>query len=167
MRRAFETKAVVFAFKSRHLSFGMPAPLKEFLQRWIIITVAVLVTSHIVPGIHYDNWQGLLIATLILGLLNAFLKPLLLFLSLPLVIVTFGLFTVVINAVLLYLVGRLKYFHVDSFWAAFWGALIISIVSLVLNSLTRTGNSRIEFRRGRPGPPSNKSDDGGGPVIDV
>jgi putative membrane protein len=145
----------------------MPAQLKEFLQRWIIIMVAVLVATHIVRGIHYDNWQGLLIATLVLGLLNAFLKPVLLFLSLPLVIVTFGLFTIVINALLLYMVGRLKDFHVDSFKAAFWGALIISIVSLVLNSLTGSGSSRIEFRRGKPGPRSNKTDDGGGPVIDV
>lgn len=145
----------------------MPVQLKEFLQRWIIIMVAVLVATHIVPGIHYDTWQGLLIATLILGLLNAFLKPVLLFLSLPLLIVTFGLFTVVINAALLYLVGRLKDFHVDSFGAAFWGALIISVVSLVLNSLTGTGHSRIEFRRGKPKPRSNKTDDGGGPVIDV
>jgi putative membrane protein len=145
----------------------MPAQLKEFLQRWIIITLAVLVTTHILPGIHYDHWRGLLIATLILGLLNAFLKPLLVFLSLPLVIFTFGLFTVVINAVLLYAVGRIKYFHVDSFSAAFWGALLISIVSLVLNTLTGTGNSRIEFRRGKSGTRPNKSDDEGGPVIDV
>ena len=83
----------------------MPVQLKAFLQRWIIIMVAVLVATHIVPGIHYDHWQGLLIATFVLGLLNAFLKPVLLFLSLPLVIVTFGLFTVVINALLLYM-GR-------------------------------------------------------------
>ena len=145
----------------------MPVQLKEFLQRWIVITVAVLITTHIVHGIHYDTWQGLFIATLILGLLNAFLKPVLVFLSLPLVIVTFGLFTVVINAVLLFLVGRLKDFHVDSFGSALWGAFIISIVSLLLNSLTGTGNSRIQIRRGKAGPPSKKNDDGGGPVIDV
>jgi len=145
----------------------MSSQLKEFMQRWAIVTVAVLVAAFVVPGIHYDNWKGLLTGTLLLGLLNAFLKPVLMLLSLPLVIFTLGLFTVFINAALLYIVGRLKYFHVDSFWAALWGAFIISIVSLVLNSVTGTGSSRIEFRRGKPGSPSDKTDDGGGPVIDV
>src|SRR5882724_8621139 len=99
----------------------MPTKLKEFLQRWLITTVAVLVATHVVKGIHYDDWQGLLVATLVLGLLNAFLRPLLMFLSLPLVIVTLGLFTLVINAILLYLVGQIiQGFHVDSFRAAFW-----------------------------------------------
>src|SRR5215470_1819817 len=93
--------------------------LKEFLERWGITTLAVLVAANIVPGIRYDHWQGLLVATLVLGLLNAFLRPLLLFLSLPLLFVTLGLFTLVINALLLYLVGQMKYFHVDSFGAAF------------------------------------------------
>ena len=93
----------------------MSSQLKEFMQRWIIVTVAVLVAAFVVPGIHYDNWKGLLTGTLLLGLLNAFLKPVLMLLSLPLVIFTLGLFTVVINAALLYIVGRLKYFHVNSF----------------------------------------------------
>ena len=143
----------------------MTSGFREFLQRWIITTVAVLVATHIVPGIDYRTWQGLLIATLVLGLLNAFLKPFLMVLSLPLVVVTLGLFTLVINAVLLYAVGQLmKDFRVETFGAAFWGALIISIVTLVLNSLTKSGGSRIEIRRQKK--PSGR-DDGGGPVIDV
>lgn len=145
----------------------MPAGLKEFAQRWLITTVAVLVAAHIVPGIEYQTWQGLLIATLVLGLLNAFLKPILMVLSLPLVIVTLGLFTLVINALLLYGVGQvMKNFRVETFGAAFWGALIISLVTLVLNSLTGTGSSRIEVRRGKP-PHDRDRDDKGGPVIDV
>ena len=145
----------------------MQSGLKEFIQRWIITTVAVLVATHLVPGIDYDTWPGLLVATLVLGLLSAFVKPLLMVLSLPLVIVTLGLFTLFINALLLYVVGQLfKDFRVESFGAAFWGGLIISIVSIALNSLTKTG-SRIEVRRGRrPGPPQ-RPDDPGGPVIDV
>src|SRR5262249_30187836 len=139
----------------------------EFLQRWLITTVAVLIATHVVKGIHYESWQGLLVATLVLGLLNAFLRPLLMLLSLPLLIVTLGLFTLVINAVLLYLVGQLKFFHVDNFGAAFWGALIISVVTLILNSLTGTGNSRVEFRRGKPRSRGPGSDPGNGPVIDV
>ena len=139
--------------------------LKEFLQRWLITTVAVLVATHIVRGIHYDHWQGLLVATLVLGLLNAFIKPVLTFLSLPLVVVTLGLFILVINAGLVYLVGQMKHFHVDSFKAAFWGALVISVVSLILNSLTGTGNAKITVRRGKKR--GNDSNTGSGPVIDV
>jgi len=145
----------------------MPKKLKEFLQRWLITAVAVLVATHIVPGIHYDNWQGLLVATLVLGLLNAFIRPILIKLSVLLVILTLGLFVIVINAVLLYFVGQMKYFHVDTFGAAFWGALIISIVSIVLNSLTGTGGARVTIQRGKRPPPPSKSDTGSGPVIDV
>lgn len=143
--------------------------LKDFLQRWAITTVAVLVAAHVVKGISYDTWQALLVATLTLGLLNAFLRPLLMLLSFPLLILSLGLFTTIINAALLFLVGKLiGGFHVASFWNAFWGGLVISLVSIPLNLLTGTGGSRLEVRRGE-GPPSRRSgrDDGDGPVIDV
>jgi putative membrane protein len=146
----------------------MPATLKAFIQRWIISTLAVLVATYIVPGIKFDRWQDLCVATLILGLLNSFLRPLLLLLSLPLVIVTLGLFTVVINALLLLLVSTLighERFKVEDFWSAFWGALVISIVSLLLNSITGTGHSRVSVQRGKP--PEKSDDDKNGPVIDV
>ena len=149
----------------------MPENLKDFLKRWAITTVGVLVATYVVPGIAYDHdhWQGLLIATLLLGLLNAFLRPLLLLLSLPLLVLTLGLFTLVINAALLYGVGQLvKTFYVASFGAAFWGGLVISLISLPLNFLTGAGGARIEFRRGKPQdrdrPPGDGDD---GPVIDV
>ncbi len=146
----------------------MARSLKEFLQRWIITTVGVLVATQIVPQISYDNWQVLLIATLLLGLLNAFIKPALIWISLPLLLLTLGLFNFVINALLLYFVGHiLSGFHVESFGAAFFGSLIISLVSLALNSFTKTGNARIEMHRGRRPPPSHKPDDDEGPVIDV
>ena len=147
-----------------------PSALKVFLQRWLISTLAVLVAAQIVPGITYDTNTALFVASLLLGILTAFLRPLLMLLSLPLLILTLGLFMLVINAALLFWVGKLvKGFHVDSFSAAFWGALIISIVSLVLNSLTGTGNARAKIRRGPPPPPPPDRDDrgGGGPVIDV
>jgi putative membrane protein len=147
----------------------MPSKLKEFLMRWAITTVGVLVAAHLVRGIHYDhgNWVALLVATLLLGLLNAFIRPLLLLLSLPLVLLTLGLFMLVINAGLLYLVGRtVRGFHVDTFSAAFWGALIISVVSVFLNLLTGTGSTRVQFRRGRK-KPTRSDRDGDGPVIDV
>ncbi len=146
----------------------MPEKFKLFIQRWIISTVAVLVATYVVPGIKYGNWKDLLVATLVLGLLNVFLRPILMLLSLPLLIFTLGLFTIVINALLLLLVSALlgmEHFKVDGFWSAFWGALVISIVSMLLNSFTGSGTSRVTVHRGKS-PGSNK-DDGDGPVIDV
>ena len=146
----------------------MPEKLKAFIQRWIISTVSVLVASHVVPGISYGNWRDLLVATLVLGLLNSFLRPVLMLLSLPLLIFTLGLFTIVINAVLLLLVSWLlhDHFQVNGFWSAFWGALVISLVSLLLNSMTRTGDARFSVRRGPP-PIKKPDDDKDNPVIDV
>lgn len=140
-----------------------------FLQRWAINTLAVLVATNIVPGIDYDrnNLASLFVASLLFGILITFLRPLLLLLTLPIVVVTLGLFMLVINAGLLYLVGSLvKGFHVAGFWPAFWGALVISVVSLVLNTLTGSGDNRVRVRRSTNG---NKPSGGGdnGPVIDV
>jgi putative membrane protein len=138
----------------------------SFFKSWLITTLSVWVAASIVPGIHSTS-SGLLLAALVLGLLNAFVRPVMVVLSLPLVIVTLGLFLLVINALLLWSVGLvLKYFHVDGFAPAFWGSLIISLTSLVLNSLTKSGSSRIEFQAGKP-PRRPPPGDGGGPVIDV
>jgi len=136
----------------------------RFLGNWLINTLAVVVAVEIVPGIHFNN-NGFLapfVTSLVLGILNAFVRPILMFLALPLLIFTLGLFTFVINALLLYLVGQLPFFHVDSFGAAFLGALIISVVSIVLNIMT--GNARVTVQR-RPSP--KKDDDDDKPVIDV
>lgn len=141
--------------------------MKKFIQSWVINTLAVLLAAYLLRGIHYQKPLDLLAASLLLGILNAVLRPVLVFLALPLVVVTLGLFIFVINAVLLYFVANLlrPHFYVDSFWNAFWGALLISVISLVLNTLTGTGSSRVHFERRRP---SSRSDpEGGGPVIDV
>jgi putative membrane protein len=148
----------------------MPERLKEFLQRWIISTVAALIASYLVSGITYQTWVDLFVATFILGLLNTFVRPILMLFSLPLLIFTLGLFTLIINALLLYFVGFLlaPKFNVTSFGAAFWGALVITIVSLILNSVTGAGGARFKVEtRKEPPPPRNRGDDGGGPVIDV
>jgi putative membrane protein len=141
--------------------------VKKFIQSWIINTLAVLVAAYLVHGIHYHKPLDLVVASLLLGIFNAVLRPVLMFLALPLLFVTLGLFTLVINALLLYFVAGLlrPHFYVDSFGAAFWGALIISLVSIVLNTLTGTANSRVHFKHHRRTPNSNQ--DGGGPVIDV
>jgi putative membrane protein len=141
--------------------------VRRFLQSWLIKTLAVLVAVYLVKGIHYQKPLDLAVASLLLGVLNSVLRPFLMLLALPLLIFTLGLFTLVINALLLYFVGNLlrPQFSVDNFWAAFWGALAISLVSLVLNVLTGTGNARVRFERHRP--PRSGGPSGGGPVIDV
>ena len=145
-----------------------PHPLKSFLQRWLINTLAVLMAVSVVKGLRYEKTLDLFMASLLLGVLNTFLRPLILLLTLPLLIFTLGLFTFVINALLLYFVAYIlrPHFYVDDFWSAFWGALVISLISLVLNVLTGTGKSRVKFHRGRR-PPESDRDDGNGPVIDV
>ncbi len=146
---------------------AMPSGLKEFLQRWAINTVAVLVAAHVVKGIHYDTPTGLLVATLLLGLLNAFVRPLLMLLSLPLLVLTLGLFQLIINAALLYFVGSIvTTFVVETFGAAVLGAFLISVISVLLGLLTGVGGSRIQVQR-RPQPPRRPDDDGKGPIIDV
>ena len=139
----------------------------RFLQSWVINTFAVLIAAIILRGhIRYGDPTDLFIAALLLGILNAFVRPILMLLALPLLIFTLGLFTLVINALLLYFVGWLMgdHFRVDSFRFAFLGAIIISLVSMSLNALTGMGNTRVAIQH-RPRPP--KSDDGDGPVIDV
>ena len=142
----------------------MAPGLKKFILNWLINTLAVLVAVYLVPGIHYGSPIDLIAASLVLGILNAVVRPIMLLLALPLLIFTLGFFLLVINALVLYLVGFLlrPHFYVESFWAAFWGALIISIVSIVLNALT--GKTRVRIER-RP-PPSDRQD-GSGPAIDI
>src|SRR5665213_1089595 len=142
--------------------------MKSFVKRWLITAVAVGVAANIVSGIDYQTLSGLVLAALLLGILNAFVRPVLVVLALPLLIFTLGLFLLVINALRLYWVGHLlnPYVHVDSFGSAFWGSLIVSVISLVLNSLTKSGDSRIQFRPGKPAP-RPPPEDGGGPIIDV
>jgi putative membrane protein len=143
----------------------MSPKVKQFFLSWIVNTLAVAVAAMILPGINYDKPIDLFLASLVLGILNAFVRPLLLLMALPLLIFTLGLFIFVINALLLYFVGSiLEGFHVASFWWAFGGAVIISVVSMILNIMTGNTKSRIQVQRNRP----PKSGPGGdGPVIDV
>lgn len=102
------------------------------LARWLITTLAVWVAVELVPGLSYDRWQTLVLAALVLGLLNAFVKPLLAFVSIPLILLSFGLFLVVINALLLKLTTLLvPGFTVASWGAALLASIIISLVSLM------------------------------------
>ena len=103
---------------------------------WILNAVALLIVAYILPGITVASFGSALIAALVLGLLNAVVKPLLVLLTLPLTIVTLGLFLLVLNALVFWLAGSiLKGFQVDGFWWAVIGAIVYSIVSTALAGL--------------------------------
>ncbi len=103
---------------------------------WILNAVALLVVAYLLPGITVSSFGSALIAALVLGLLNAVVKPLLILLTLPLTIVTLGLFLLVLNALVFWWAGSiLKGFQVDGFWWAVIGAIVYSLVSGVLASL--------------------------------
>ena len=143
--------------------------MKKFLQSWAINTLAVLVAVYVVPGIRFKDqslWTPF-VTSLVLGILNAFIRPILMLWALPLLIVTLGFFRLVINALVLYFVSFLlgHYFQVDNFWAAFLGALVISIVSVLLNLLTGGIKSQIHLQHRRRPPDTDRG--GNGPVIDV
>jgi putative membrane protein len=121
----------------------------HFLVRLLINAAALWVATHIVPGIAYEGrWTSLLVVALVFGVLNASVRPLIKVLTFPLLILTLGLFTLVINALMLMLTGwisdRLNLgLHVTGFWSAFWGGLVVSIVSLTLSIFVRS-RRRIE-----------------------
>ncbi len=107
---------------------------KGMIIRWLILTAAIMLTSYLLEGIHVSGFFSALFAAVILSLLNVFFRPVLIILTLPFNILTLGLFTFVINAVLLMMVsGVISGFVVRDFWAALWGSLLISLVNAVLS----------------------------------
>jgi len=116
--------------------------IRRFLLRWLINALAIFAASRLVSGIKVEDEWAIIAVALILGLVNAFIRPLLKFFTCPLIILTLGLFTFVINAAMLgltaWVAGQLGIgFGVAGFGAAFWGALVISLVSLALTLLIR------------------------------
>jgi len=105
------------------------------LIRWLIYAVAIMILTYIVPGISVKNFYSALIAALVLGLVNAVIRPLLILLTLPVNILTLGLFTLVINALMLWFVASIvKGFDVKNFVAAFLGALVLLVVGWIINA---------------------------------
>lgn len=108
--------------------------MRGLIFRWLINAAALGITSWIIKGIQVKGPASLLMAALVLGLLNAFVRPILLFFTFPLNLLTLGLFTFVINAFLLLLVSRVvEGFEITSFWSAFTGAILLSLISLFLS----------------------------------
>jgi len=107
----------------------------KLLLRWFISAATLMLLAFYLPGIGVSGWYAAFITALVLGLVNAVIRPVLVVLTLPINIVTLGLFTLVINGLLFWFVGSVvDGFEVAGFWPAFWGALIMSIVSWMVGS---------------------------------
>jgi len=119
-----------------------------FLVRLLVNAAALWVATRIVPGVTFDGGPlPMLGVALVFGMLNASLRPLAKILMFPLIILTLGIFALVINGLMLWLTSSLSStlglgFHVSGFWAAFWGALVVSVVSLMLSLLIRDPSRR-------------------------
>lgn len=104
--------------------------MKRFLIQWLVVALALWVTAYILPGVNVDSTQSLAIAAVVLGLVNALIRPILTILTLPITIVTLGLFYLVVNGLTFLLASKLvSGFHVAGFWWAVLGALLVSIIS--------------------------------------
>jgi putative membrane protein len=108
------------------------------LFRWLINSLALLLIANYFPGIEVGSFYSALVIALVLGIVNAVIRPILIILTLPLNIVTLGLFTFVINGLLFWFVSTVvKGFEVADFWAAFWGALAMTLVSWMVSWLLK------------------------------
>jgi len=118
----------------------------KLLLRWAFTAIAIFAAVKLLPGLYFRGpWWQLGMVALLFGLLNALVRPLLKLLTCPLIILTLGLFILVINAVMLWLTAEAAEifgidFRVAGFWPAFWGALIISVISAALNLLISDDN---------------------------
>ncbi len=148
----------------------MTPALKKFVQTWLINTFAVLVTVTVLPHFHCEPKGAVFLVSLLLGILNTFLRPFLMLVALPLVIFSLGLFLVVINGCLIYVVDGImgKTFEVDGFGWAMLGSILIGVISMILNFVTGNTNAQIKVSR-TPRQPNERrpGDDDSGPVIDV
>ena len=112
-----------------------------FLIRWLVNAAALWVATRLVPGVTYSGgWLPLLGVALVFGFVNAFIRPITKVLAFPLILLTLGIFSFVVNGLMLWLTSALSGalglgFRVDGFWAAFLGALVVSLVSMLLSML--------------------------------
>ncbi len=107
------------------------------LLRWILFTLAIMFTAWLVPGIGVESFQSAMLVTVIMALINIFVRPLIVFITLPINILTLGIFTLVINALLFMLAGYLAPgFEVDGFLSAFLGSIVLSFLGLIINMVT-------------------------------
>lgn len=123
--------------------------MRGFLIRWLVNALALIVVVYTIRGIAVESLFATVVAALILGILNTFFRPFIILFTLPLSMATLGGFLLVINGFLLWMVSKIvKGFAIHSFWAAFWGALLFSVVSFFLNLwINQQGRLEIRFIR--------------------
>ena len=115
----------------------------KLIIRWLITSASLFVAAYLVPGIRVEDqnaWKVFIVMALILGLVNALLRPILGVMSLPLIILTLGIFMLIINGVSFLIAARIAEsmgigFYVDGFWSAFLGSVIVSVVSMILSGI--------------------------------
>lgn len=108
----------------------------RLLLVWILNAIALLAVAYLYPGVQVEDWKAAAVAALVLGLVNTLVKPVLVILTLPVTIVTLGLFLLVLNALLFWSVASLvPGFHVSGFWAAVLGAILYSLIGWLLSML--------------------------------
>ena len=134
-------------------SNGFFQQLRSVILRWLITSLAIFAAIYLVPGIHFTGpgWQLGIIAA-IFSVVNLLLRPILMLITCPMIILTLGLFSVAINALMLMLTANVAIYlgieySIDSFTTAFIGALVISLTSLILNMLAGEGSVRVEVHR--------------------
>lgn len=121
--------------------------LTQFLLHWAITGLSLWAASYLFKGLKFADTASLAISALLLGLANAVVKPLLIVLTLPLTLLTFGFFLLVINALMILLVARLvKGFQVSGFWTAFFASIFISLLSIVIGALVGQGDPQTEIQ---------------------
>jgi len=142
----------------------MKHPLLQKLVRWSVLALGIALSTKIIPGIRCDGPFTLFCVVVLLTFFNDILKPLLVFFTMPFIVLSLGIGLIVINAALFYLVGRIVHgFSVDGFWPAVGGALVVGITNMVVSQLLRGKRPP-----GSPPPsagPSKQS--GSGDVIDI
>lgn len=107
------------------------------LVRWILFALAIIFVAWLVPGIEVENFQSAMLVTVIIALINIFIRPLIVFITLPINILTLGIFTLVINALLLMLAGYLAPgVDVEGFLSAFIGSVVLAFLGLIINMVT-------------------------------
>jgi putative membrane protein len=121
----------------------------RLLVLWLINSLALLTVAYVLPGIEVTDFTTAMIAAVVLGLVNAFIRPVLILLTLPVTLLTLGLFIFVINGLLFWMVGSwLEGFTVAGFWSGFFGAIVYSIISWALSSvLLGEKRIRVEIRK--------------------
>lgn len=107
------------------------------LLRWLLFALTIMFTAWLVPGIGVENFQSAMLVTVIMALINIFVRPLIVLITLPINILTLGIFTLIINAFLFMLAGYLAPgFEVDGFISAFLGSVVLSFLGLIINMVT-------------------------------